>query len=107
IFPEDRQLNGLSNWALFRDHLKSVARATGLSGYIDGTIAAPTPPSTNLQGPLPAPTPVNSRSPSLEEWELRDARIAGIIYQNIKDPRSLGVTQDMTAQAMWTQLVAE
>ncbi|KAJ3779972.1 hypothetical protein GGU10DRAFT_381425 [Lentinula aff. detonsa] len=40
-FPEDRQLVGLSNWAVFRDHLKSVARATGLTGYLDGTIVSP------------------------------------------------------------------
>ncbi|KIK56600.1 hypothetical protein GYMLUDRAFT_247642 [Collybiopsis luxurians FD-317 M1] len=107
IFPEDCQLVGLSNWALFQDHLKSVTHATGLSGYINGTIATPTPPPTNLQGPAPAPTLVNSCSPSLEEWELRDACIVGIIYQNIKDPHFLDVTQDMTVQAMWIQLTAK
>ena len=34
----------------------------------------------------PFSTPINSHNPTSEEWELQDARLAGIIYQNIKDP---------------------
>ncbi|KAJ3794086.1 hypothetical protein GGU11DRAFT_759433 [Lentinula aff. detonsa] len=124
-FPEDRQLVGLSNWAVFRDHLKSVARATGLTGYLDGTTVspissnAPLNPASSMSStestttPVPATltsstfTPINSRTPSAEEWELRDGRLAGIIYQNIKDPRSVGVNDFMSAHGMWTRLTSE
>ncbi|KAF5370491.1 hypothetical protein D9757_013116 [Collybiopsis confluens] len=106
-FTEDRQLSGISNWAVFRDHLKSTARSTGLFGYLDGSIQ---PASSNPTGATSTPTaqtPINSRTPSVEEWELRDGRLAGIIYQNIKDPRSIGVTEDMTSNAMWLKLISE
>ncbi|KIK64473.1 hypothetical protein GYMLUDRAFT_161254, partial [Collybiopsis luxurians FD-317 M1] len=107
LFPKDRQLIRLVNWATFCDHLKSVARATGLSGYLDGSIPSPTPAAPNAQGAALTPTSVNSCSPSVEEWELCDARIASIIYQNVKDPRSMGITQDMSAQVMWSALTTE
>ncbi|KAF5346552.1 hypothetical protein D9757_014186 [Collybiopsis confluens] len=124
-FPEDKQLVGLTNWAVFRDHVKSVARSAGLNGYLDGTITAPLSVATapnvvpvvmpvNSRNPtpeewnvVPVVTPVNSRNPTPEEWELRDARLAGIVFQNIKDPRSIGVTQDMTSNVMWTALTGE
>ncbi|KAF5358872.1 hypothetical protein D9757_012294 [Collybiopsis confluens] len=122
LFPQnsyyvlrDRQLLGLANWATFRDHLKSTARSTGLLGYLDGSIQ-PVPPipvaGPVVPGGIPPtvptlPTPINSRTPSVEEWELRDGRLAGIIYQNIKDPRSIGVTEDMSSNAMWVKLTGE
>ncbi|KAJ3993239.1 hypothetical protein F5050DRAFT_1714637 [Lentinula boryana] len=122
-FPEERQLVGLSNWAVFRDHLRSIAHATGLTGYLDSTIVTPSPsqppkPSTSKEAsskalesstpsPVPASTPINSRNPSVKEWELRDGRLAGIIYQNIKDPRSIGVTEVMLAHKMWSCLTRE
>ncbi|KAJ3831720.1 hypothetical protein F5878DRAFT_520597, partial [Lentinula raphanica] len=99
-----------SNWAVFRDHLKSVARATGLTGYLDGSITAPKPSqstSSDLPSVATSSTPINSRNPSTEEWELRDGRLAGIIYQNIRDPRSIGVTEVMTSNEMWNRLTAE
>ncbi|KAJ3964360.1 hypothetical protein EV361DRAFT_956023 [Lentinula raphanica] len=125
-----RQLIGLSNWAIFCDHLRSIAHATGLTGYLNGTIVAPSPqdtvssiasssqktstddasttPSAPTSTPsAPPPTPINSRTPSVEEWELRDGCLAGIIYQNIKDPRSIGVTEIMSAHEMWTRLTSE
>ncbi|KIK52176.1 hypothetical protein GYMLUDRAFT_251429 [Collybiopsis luxurians FD-317 M1] len=61
----------------------------------------------NIQGAATAPTPVNLCTPTLEEWELHDAQIAGIIYQNVKDPCSMRITQDMSAQVMWTALTTE
>ncbi|KAF5387206.1 hypothetical protein D9757_006882 [Collybiopsis confluens] len=105
-FPEDKQLVGLNNWAVFRDHVKSVARSAGLNGYLDGTISAPIPVAT-APNVAPVVTPVNSRTPTPEEWELRDACLAGIVFQNIKDPRSIGVTQDMTSNVMWIALTDE
>ncbi|KIK51881.1 hypothetical protein GYMLUDRAFT_251646 [Collybiopsis luxurians FD-317 M1] len=74
VFPEDCQLIGLSNWAIFRDHLKSVAQSTGLGGYLDGTITAPPvvigPPAAGAPI-VPTATPINSCNPSVEEWELQ------------------------------------
>ncbi|KIK50268.1 hypothetical protein GYMLUDRAFT_103319, partial [Collybiopsis luxurians FD-317 M1] len=84
-----------------------IAQATGLSGYLDGTIPSPSPTTANIQGAAPAPTPVNLHSPTLEEWELHDVQIAGIIYQNVKDPCSMGITQDMSAQVMWIALTTK
>ncbi|KAF5353776.1 hypothetical protein D9757_013865 [Collybiopsis confluens] len=105
-FPEAKQLVGLSNWAVFWDHVKSIARSAGLNGYLDGTITAPISVAT-APNVVPVVTPVNSRNPTPEEWELRDARLAGIVFQNIKDPRSIGVTQDMTSNVMWIALTGE
>ncbi|KIK61992.1 hypothetical protein GYMLUDRAFT_243141 [Collybiopsis luxurians FD-317 M1] len=118
VFPEDCQLVGLSNWAVFHDHLKSVARSTGLGGYLDGTITVPaiapaviTAPAqggTTAAAPTaPVNTPINSHNPSAEEWELQDACLAGIIYQNIKDPHLVGVLQDMTSNMMWNKLTSK
>ncbi|KAJ3991486.1 hypothetical protein F5050DRAFT_1812481 [Lentinula boryana] len=61
---------------------------------------------TSVSAP-PTSTAINSRTPSIEEWELRDSRLAGIIFQNIKDPRSIGVTEFMTSHEMWTRLTSE
>ncbi|KAF5393810.1 hypothetical protein D9757_000015 [Collybiopsis confluens] len=105
-FPEDKQLVGLSNWAVFRDHVKSIARSAGLNGYLDGTITAPISVAT-APNIVPVVTPVNSHNPTPEEWELCDARLAGIVFQNIKDPRSIRVTQDMTSNVMWIALTGE
>ncbi|KAJ3990699.1 hypothetical protein F5050DRAFT_1813619 [Lentinula boryana] len=106
-FPDDRKLVSLNNWAVFRDHLRSVARATGLTGYLLGSILPPPPPLDTSTSPASSPTPINTRNPSIEEWELRDGHLAGIVYQNIKDPRSIGITEMMTANEMWTQLTSE
>ncbi|KAJ3728213.1 hypothetical protein C8R42DRAFT_638042 [Lentinula raphanica] len=120
-FPEEHQLVGLSTWAVFHDHLRSVACATGLTGHLDGTIVAPPPPKSDsstqgssdasavlsVPSSSPAPTLINSQNPTMEEWELRDGRLAGIIYQNIKDLRSIGVTEVMSAHEMWSQLTQE
>ncbi|KAJ3801085.1 hypothetical protein GGU11DRAFT_741892 [Lentinula aff. detonsa] len=87
-FPKDCQLVGLSNWVIFRDHLQSIARATGLTGYLDGTIVAPSPwatdpfkalssqktstDNTSTTPSAPVSTPINLRAPSVKEWELQD-----------------------------------
>ncbi|KIK53236.1 hypothetical protein GYMLUDRAFT_250499 [Collybiopsis luxurians FD-317 M1] len=115
VFPKDCQLTGISNWATFLDHLKSVIHSTGLLSYLNGSIQAPIAPTPVTGATAPAvaspvptvPTLINSHSPSVEEWELRDSCLAGIIYQNIKDPRSIGVTEDMSSNAMWRKLTGK
>ncbi|KAJ3791444.1 hypothetical protein GGU11DRAFT_751787 [Lentinula aff. detonsa] len=61
-------------------------------------------PYTTVPALVPAPTLINVRTPSLEEWELRDGHLAGIIYQNVKDPHSIALTELMTSYEMWTRL---
>ncbi|KIK64825.1 hypothetical protein GYMLUDRAFT_160576, partial [Collybiopsis luxurians FD-317 M1] len=110
IFPEDQQLIGLSNWAVFCNHMLSVARSTGLGGYLNGTISNPTTtasPTAGAHPSTPIVTPINSCNPSSEEWDLHDSQLARIVYQNIKDPCSIGVTQDMTSNVMWTTLTGQ
>ncbi|KAJ3792982.1 hypothetical protein GGU11DRAFT_760306 [Lentinula aff. detonsa] len=106
-FPEDRQLIGLSNWAIFCDHMKSVARATGLTGYLDGTIVQPSPLASTDCTKVATASSVDSHNPSADEWELHDGQLAGIIYQNIHDPRSVGITEEMSAHKMWECLPEE
>ncbi|KAJ3729312.1 hypothetical protein C8R42DRAFT_637576 [Lentinula raphanica] len=67
-FPEERQLAGISNWAVFRDHLKSVARATGLTGYLDGTIVAPTTPTAPTTTTVHTTT--SDGAPALVEYDM-------------------------------------
>ncbi|KIK57620.1 hypothetical protein GYMLUDRAFT_246963 [Collybiopsis luxurians FD-317 M1] len=116
VFSKDCQLASISNWAAFCDHLKSVAHSTGLLGYLNSSIQAPIAPTPIIGAAAPAvvalpvptvPTPINSHSPSGEEWELRDGHLASIIYQNIKDPRSIGVMEDMSSNAMWRKLTGK
>ncbi|KIK65200.1 hypothetical protein GYMLUDRAFT_240498 [Collybiopsis luxurians FD-317 M1] len=86
-------------------NLLSIAQLTGLGGYLNGTITAPPSPPTapNATPATPVATPINSHNPSIGEWDCNGC-LAGIIYQNIKDPRSIRVTQDMSSNAMWTRL---
>lgn len=118
LFADDRQLAGTSNWVVFKDNLQVVARSSGLLGYLTGSIIAPllsaptaaavaVPPAVPTAAPAVVATPINSRNPSVEEWELRDGRLAGIIYQNVKDPRSIGLDQIMSAHQMWNTLTAK
>ncbi|KIK59246.1 hypothetical protein GYMLUDRAFT_245325 [Collybiopsis luxurians FD-317 M1] len=93
VFPEDRQLVGLSNWAIFRDHLQSVAQSTGLSGYLDGTIIAPASPAAGaVSAPAVAPS---AAAPMLTATPINSY------------PQSIRVPQDMTAHQMWTRLTSE
>ncbi|KIK52396.1 hypothetical protein GYMLUDRAFT_251226 [Collybiopsis luxurians FD-317 M1] len=93
-FLEDRQLIGLSNWAVFCDHLKSVAHPTGLNGHLDGIITAPAagpapvPPAPAAAPAMPINMPINSQNPSLKEWELCNGCLA-----------------DMKSHRMWTTLI--
>ncbi|KAJ3712497.1 hypothetical protein C8R42DRAFT_728021 [Lentinula raphanica] len=110
-----------------------VARATELTGYLDGSIVSPSPlqastastqmssapdlmsttttmssePSTTSLAAHSAPTLINSCALSVKEWEQHNRCLAGIIYQNIKDPCFLGVTEVMTAHQMWVHLTSE
>ncbi|KAJ3765157.1 hypothetical protein FB446DRAFT_709691 [Lentinula raphanica] len=61
-------------------------------------------PSTTSLAAHSALTLINSCALSVKEWEQHNICLAGIIYQNIKDPCFLGVTEVMTAHQMWVHL---
>ncbi|KAF5365831.1 hypothetical protein D9757_014430 [Collybiopsis confluens] len=112
LFPENRQLKGNSNFIYFADHIFNFARGSGLGGYLDGTIIRPAPnalPAVIAAGAGAAPvvaaaTVINSTTPSVAEWDLRDGRLAAIIYANVKDPRAVGLETTDPAHTMWTKL---
>ncbi|KAF5390463.1 hypothetical protein D9757_005175 [Collybiopsis confluens] len=114
-FPDNCQLQGVSNFLAFTDHVISLAYGNGLFGYLDGSIARPA--GNNLPQLLaagaaggavhPVATLVNSTTPSLAEWCLRNARLAYIIYINVKDPRAIGLKPDDSANTLWVKLQAK
>ncbi|KAJ3831287.1 hypothetical protein F5878DRAFT_549737, partial [Lentinula raphanica] len=114
-FTESRQLDSIANFLSFSDSIISITRGYGLEGYIDGSISRPASniaPNVLAAGavagqsviPVSTPTPNNSNAPSLDEWELRNARVAAIIYMNVRDPRGIGLNPNLTALEMWTRI---
>ncbi|KAJ3827037.1 hypothetical protein F5880DRAFT_1475246, partial [Lentinula raphanica] len=113
IFVETRQLDSVVNFLSFSDSIVSITRGYGLEGYIDGTIprpAANVAPSllaagtTPGQPVIPSPTANNLVTPTLEEWDIRNARVAALIYLNVKDPRGIGLNPNMTSLEMWNKI---
>ncbi|KAK1221961.1 hypothetical protein PQX77_015204 [Marasmius sp. AFHP31] len=99
-FSEDRRLVGIQNWPQFKDHVISIVRGKGLLGYLEGSIPQPTPkllPSTQA-------TNANPTTPSAEEWSLNEGYVACMVYQNIEDPDTFGLTPDMAASCKGKQL---
>ena len=88
----------------------------GLLGYVDGKIPRPdapppVPPSSGstpqTQPVVPAPTPIYSSTPTLDEWVFRDQLARGQITLNCMDVTSLGVATDGTAKETWDSILAE
>jgi len=115
VFSEDKKFNG-DNFYAFRTLVLTAARARGVIGYLDGTIQKPT------ETPLPTTIPIESagsttdtttpqtatewysKTPSPEEWEVRDAWALGLLIFNIMNPVALGVVTTKTAADAWTSL---
>ncbi|KAJ7606008.1 hypothetical protein FB45DRAFT_1041738 [Roridomyces roridus] len=66
--------------------------------------ASQIPSSISAVLPASTTTSVNSLTPSLEEWLLRDAMAGAIIYQNVKDPAVHGLSAADTSREMWVAL---
>ncbi|KAJ7060785.1 hypothetical protein C8F01DRAFT_952073, partial [Mycena amicta] len=95
----------------FETKFIAVADARGLRGYIEGTIARPTPPAPNTSGPNPLsvslppePTSIYSTTPSADEWTHRNAMALALLVLNVKDPIGLGMKTDGMAAEAWTSL---
>ncbi|KNZ81001.1 hypothetical protein J132_03295, partial [Termitomyces sp. J132] len=77
-----------------------AARAQGACRYLDGTIKKPTITLDTKSGEAEW----SSKSPSLEEWEERDAWTLGLIIYNTKNPVGLGIKMDGMAAEAWKAL---
>jgi len=77
----------------------------GLSGYVDGRIPLPTQLGTGA--PIPAPTPIYSTDPSIDEWHFRDQLARGHITLNCSDVAALGVKTTGTAKEAWDSIQTE
>ncbi|KAJ7605606.1 hypothetical protein DFH06DRAFT_1348576 [Mycena polygramma] len=97
ILPEDKQLVDV-NWPDFKETIFSLARGRGVDGYLE-TILRPSAPTFNGH-----PTPINSTTPSTEEFDLRDGWLASAIFQNTKDPKAHGISASDSARDMWIAL---
>ncbi|KAJ3816799.1 hypothetical protein F5878DRAFT_549290, partial [Lentinula raphanica] len=113
VFVESRQLDNIANFLSYSDSIVSIARGYGLEGYLDGTISRPdlnAAPAVMAAGPnsgvgvVPLATSNNSTKPSRDEWDIHNARIAAIIFLNVKDPRGIGLSPTLTAQDMWSHI---
>ncbi|KAJ3836801.1 hypothetical protein F5878DRAFT_506444, partial [Lentinula raphanica] len=115
-FAENRQLEGTSNFLAFSDSVVSTARGYGLEGYLNGSIPRPnvtTAPAVMAAGAAPGqplvavPTANNSTTPTTAEWDLRNARLAAIIFLNVKNPRGIGLSPTQTAEELWNRITAK
>lgn len=96
-FPEDTHFDG-TNYTTFKNRVLIAARARGARGYLNGTIQKPSSTSDTK------PTEWPSKSPSLEEWEERDAWTLGLIVYNTRNSVGLGIKMDGTATEAWKTL---
>ncbi|KAG6863555.1 hypothetical protein C0991_005071, partial [Blastosporella zonata] len=113
-FPDDQQFNG-DNYTIFRDRALLAAHARGALGYLNGLITKPTSTiavATDKLSPTPATTttettPWTSSTPSLEEWEVRDAWALLLLIYNTKNLTGLGISMAGTAAKAWEALSSE
>ncbi|KAJ7323364.1 hypothetical protein DFH08DRAFT_753022, partial [Mycena albidolilacea] len=102
--PEADRFNG-SNFTKFDSMLIAGAKARGVIGYLNGTITKPPPPV----GPVPyttVATPWYSRTPSEEEWEMRDGYTQSMVITNVENPIGYGITNSMTAAEAYKALTS-
>jgi gag-polypeptide of LTR copia-type len=116
IFSEEQKFNG-DNLLQWKSNITQLLGSKGLLGYIDGTIAKPTPPtqtpqtsesstSETTQTTL-AITPIYSNTPTLDEWIFRDRLTRGHITLNCTDTIGLGVKTEGTAKEAWDSIQNE
>ena len=99
-FPEEFLFDG-TNYIMFRDRVLLAAKLRGAEGYLDGTIGTPNPKMTV---PTPLATEWWDRSPSYQEWQVRNAWTLALIIYNTKNPVGLGIKMSDTATKVWETL---
>ncbi|KAG6886836.1 hypothetical protein C0992_002096 [Termitomyces sp. T32_za158] len=101
-FPEEAHFNE-SNYTTFKNRVLIAARLRGAHGYLDGLIKCPDsiPEQKVLEIKV---TEWSSKTPSLEEWEERDAWALGLLIYNTKNLVGLGIRMDGTAAEAWKAL---
>lgn len=94
-FPEEVHFDG-TNYTTIKNRVLIAARARGAREYLEETIKRPSETDDIKKGDE-KPTEWFSKTPSIEEWEERDAWALGLIIYNTKNPIGLGIKMDGTA----------
>ena len=95
------KLDGL-NWIWWSNNIRTMAQMRGVHGYLDRTIMRPSTPTTESKEGTPiVETPWNSKKPTVDEWETRDAWTKTLLTFNIKDAAGLGIDTTGTAASIW------
>ncbi|KAJ7708704.1 hypothetical protein B0H17DRAFT_1191208 [Mycena rosella] len=98
ILSNEKQLSD-SNWVSFKDTILSLARGQGYESYLVRTTLRTV--AATFAGHA---TPVNSSTPSTEEWDLRSGQMGSIIYLDVKDPKAHSLSASNTPYEMWVAL---
>ncbi len=103
ILSDEQKFNG-ENLLQWNVTMTQLLGSKGLTGYTDGTILKPTPPSGTA---APDPTPIYSSNPNYDEWVFRDQLARGHIMLNCTDVAGLGVKTTGTAREVWESIQTE
>ena len=109
VFSNIDKFNG-SNFPTWSQKIRLAVVMKGAKGYLDRTIPKPPDPSIDKTSPtnvlLPdKPTMWTSRSPSLDEWEMRDGWVLSLMVYNAINPISVGMDMSKSAAENWKMLM--
>ncbi|KAF5372634.1 hypothetical protein D9758_005121 [Tetrapyrgos nigripes] len=101
--PEDAKFNG-ENYVSWAVSMLRRAKLKGLHLYWEGQITIPTEPS-NFD--TISPTPISSKTPNYLEYEIRESVAYLTIWDNVKNPDSLGFPEGKKSHELWEFLQKE
>ncbi len=104
ILSKEQKFNG-ENLLQWNISMTQLLGSKGLTGYIDGGIVKPAPPTTTTT--TPDSTPIYSSNPNYDEWVFRDQHAQGHITLNCTDVARLGVKTTGTAKEAWDSIQTE
>ncbi|KAF5333042.1 hypothetical protein D9758_017295 [Tetrapyrgos nigripes] len=102
--PDDAKFNG-ENYVSWKESMEMRGKLKGLHLYWEGQVTEPkdlTVPEDKLQ-----PTPVSSRKPNYLEYEIRESVAYLTIWDNVKNPDSLGYSGGKKSNELWKFLADE
>jgi len=114
MLSESDKFDG-TNWAVWKDNILIVVKFRRVSGYLDGSIAAPTtfaPKETTDTATQTtafisqAETPWHSPNPSPAEWKTRNAWTKDLLIFNTKNPTGLGIDTSGSAADTWKSYIS-